>query len=117
MPSRVIRSGNLWTSKNMSGVQKNAVILTLAEMLPRVQQDAKSKVPVATGRLRNSIKTKLDRYKFSGSVYTEVRYSHLVEYGTKSMTARPYMRPALDENRKDILRTFTRELSRQWRKP
>jgi HK97 gp10 family phage protein len=101
----------------MSDVQRNAVILTLAEVLPQIKQDAKSFAPYKTGKLKRSIKTKIDRIKLAGSVYTEVRYSHLVEFGTNIMAPRPYLRPAIDRNRKEVYRVFRRELSRQWRKP
>jgi HK97 gp10 family phage protein len=117
MPSKVIRSGNLWTSKHMSQVQKDAVVETLAETLPDIQADAKMLAPEQSGTLMRSIKTRIDRIRLGGAIYTEVPYSHLVEFGTKFMRARPYMRPALDRNRKKILRTLRRELSRQWRRP
>ena len=69
-----------------------------------VQGDAKSLSPVDTGNLRNSI-----TYKVSaddGKVGTNVHYAIHQEYGTKKMSAQPFLRPALDRNRETIKRVI-----------
>lgn len=53
---------------------------------------AKDNVPVITGDLKNSI-----QYTYSdhiATVSTDVDYAPYVEYGTFTMAAEPYMRPA-----------------------
>ncbi len=41
-------------------------------------------------------------------VYADpVRYAHLVEYGTKHSQAKPFMRPALDENKTRVIDLMT----------
>ncbi len=49
--------------------------------------------------------------KFEVWIGTNVEYAPHVEYGTKKMTARPYMRPALDNNRKLVRKLFADALA------
>jgi len=64
-----------------------------------VERDAKIRVPVVTGNLRNSIK-ELKKTESSGKVEsqvgTDVIYGPYVEY------RKPYLRPSLDENEREI---------------
>lgn len=63
-------------------------------MALEIEAEAKRLCPVRTGRLRASIHTgKIrDRVYFVGS---NVEYAPFVEFGTRKMTARPYLRPAV----------------------
>lgn len=67
---------------------------TLQKMVLEIEAEAKKRCPVRTGRLRASIHTgKIrDRVYFVGS---NVEYAPFVEFGTRKMTARPYLRPAV----------------------
>lgn len=94
-----------------------------------VERDAKKKAPKDTGELRRSITSKVDDLK--GIVFTPLEYAPYVEYGTglfaenggrkdvpwaykdektgeliwtSGQHPQPYMRPALNENRENILR-------------
>lgn len=93
-----------------------------------VEAAAKQKAPKGTGELRRSITSKVENLE--GVVYTPLEYAPYVEYGTglfaenggrtdvpwcyqddkgewhstSGMKPQPYMRPALDENREQILR-------------
>lgn len=65
----------------------------------RVQNRAKQLCPVDTGRLRSSIQL-VDPHQVSTDVLsvrvgTAVNYARYVEFGTRYMAARPYLRPAL----------------------
>ena len=62
-----------------------------------VEGSAVLRSPVKTGNLRGSISHQVltDHAK----VGTNVEYAPYVEYGTKHMSAQPYLRPALDENK------------------
>lgn len=78
---------------------------------------AKQKVPVRTGRLRNSLVIKKDSGAFRrfGSVKYLVGanlsarrgltapHAHLVEFGTVKMSARPFLEPAFQENKDAII--------------
>jgi phage gpG-like protein len=69
----------------------------LARRAVRVESAAKQACPVDTGRLRMSITWALgsDEAGVYADVGTNVEYALHVEYGTRHMAARPYLRPAL----------------------
>ena len=58
--------------------------------------DARSIVPVRTGRLRNSIG--IEKSEGGFVIKTDTPYSGFVEFGTSRMLARPYLRPAIQYN-------------------
>lgn len=59
-----------------------------------VEARAKEVVPVDTGTLRRSIHSIFENGGLTGIVGPSVDYGEPVEYGTRHMGARPYMRPA-----------------------
>lgn len=97
-----------------------------------VERSAKQKAPKGTGELRRSITSKIEKDgdNVIGVVFTPLEYAPYVEFGTglfaeeggrtdvpwhyqddegewhstSGMRPRPYMRPALDENREQIKR-------------
>lgn len=97
-----------------------------------VERAAKQKAPKGTGELRRSITSKIEKNgdEIQGVVFTPLEYAPYVEYGTglfaeeggrrdvpwnyqddkgewhrtSGQKPQPYMRPALDENREQILR-------------
>lgn len=97
-----------------------------------VERSAKQKAPKGTGELRRSITSKIDENgtDIQGVIYTPLFYAPYVEFGTglfaesggrqdvpwcyqddegnwhstSGMKPQPYMRPALNENREEILR-------------
>lgn len=97
-----------------------------------VEREAKKKAPKGTGELRRSITSKVERHgdQIEGTVYTPLEYAPYVEFGTglfaenggrqdvpwnyqddegnwhstSGQHPQPYMRPALNENREEILR-------------
>lgn len=96
-----------------------------------VERSAKQKAPKGDGALRRSITSKVDMLEQEGSVYTTLEYAPYVEFGTglfaedgngrqdvpwhyqdekgewhttSGMSPQPYMRPALNENREQIIR-------------
>jgi HK97 gp10 family phage protein len=58
-----------------------------------IQNDARRRCPVDTGRLRSSITVK--RSAQGVTVGSNVEYAGYVEYGTRHMAAQPYLRPAV----------------------
>lgn len=86
-----------------------------------IEQAAKSKAPVKTGRLRRSITVEI---KDKEDNFITVRvgpgkegfYGRFVELGTKKMAAKPFLRPAFDENvqeaRKEIRRVLKEAVKR-----
>jgi HK97 gp10 family phage protein len=105
--------------KVQAGIEKACAI---------VERSAKQKAPKGNGELRRSITSKVDGTV--GMVFTPLEYAPYVEYGTglfaenggrqdvpwnyqddegnwhstSGMKPHPYMRPALYENREEILR-------------
>jgi len=69
-----------------------------------VQRDAKELVPVDTGNLKGSITHRVDGN--AAIVGTNVEYAEHVEYGTVRSQAKPYMRPAIDANRRKLIKRF-----------
>ena len=70
----------------------------------RIAQEAKNRVPVSSGKLRDAIHTEKaeDGYEvIAGS--DEVFYGHIVEHGGAYVGARPFMIPALEELREQII--------------
>lgn len=101
-----------------------------------VERSAKQKAPKGTGELRRSITSKVENLE--GVVFTPLEYAPYVEYGTglfaenggrqdvpwnykddkgewhstSGMPPQPYMRPALNENREDIIRVIKESLGK-----
>lgn len=95
-----------------------------------VERAAKQKAPKDNGDLQRSITSKVENYE--GIVYTPLEYAPYVEYGTglfaedggrtdvpwnyqdeegewystSGQKPQPFMRPALDENREEIMRVL-----------
>ena len=64
-----------------------------------IERDAKRKCPVDTGRLRGSISTDLSQINsYEATIGTNVEYAVHVEYGTYKQSAKPYLRPAYNQN-------------------
>jgi len=80
----------------------------MKESCYQLENSAKSKAPVDTGRLKGSIRnevTESDTY-VTGKVFTDVEYARYQEYGTSRVPERRYMRGALADNRNLIKQKF-----------
>ena len=82
-----------------------------------VLDDAKNKVPVDTGRLRDSLvlkKSKVKNAKVRGQYYVTKKSGaeHFapVELGTSKMKAQPFLRPAVDENMYKVAKKINTEV-------
>lgn len=120
---------------NMADESKIQQKLGLACAL--VERSAKMKAPKDTGALRRSITSKVDG--LTGIVFTPLQYSPYVEYGTglfaengagrkdvpwnyqddkgewhstRGQKPQPFMRPALNENRTEIIRIIKEGLDK-----
>lgn len=100
-----------------------------------VERSAKQKAPTGSGELRRSITSKVENGE--GIIYTPLEYAPYVEYGTglfaeeggrqdvpwhyqddegnwhttSGQHPQPFMRPALNENRAEILRLLREALT------
>jgi len=87
-----IREG-LATAPHELQVVANRVV---DEEMSRVTERAREIVPVRTGYLRSTIYSK--RTGFLGwEVGASAFYAGFIEFGTRYMRARPYLRPAVEE--------------------
>jgi len=88
-----------WQQNKFPEIQKQlpkALQEVCLEIAQSVQADAKSTVPVRTGRLRDSITA--EEIKDGAVVYTELHYAPVVEYGGHGSPPRPYLTPAAESN-------------------
>ena len=118
-------------SRLSNAIDKQKLNEILQEACLLVERSAKQKAPKGrTGELRRSIASRVEGEE--GVVYTPLEYAPYVEFGTglfaeeggrtdvpwsykdekdewhttSGMPPQPYMRPALDENREEIIKLF-----------
>lgn len=115
-----------------NAVSEEALKKAIGKACALVERSAKEKAPKGTGELRRSITSEVyqEGGEIVGKVFTPLEYAPYVEFGTglfaenggrtdvpwnyqddegnwhstSGMKPRPYMRPALDENRAQIIR-------------
>lgn len=115
------------------------VAAAMGKVCALVERAAKQKAPKDTGELRRSITSKVDTGagEVTGVVYTPLEYAPYIEFGTglfaesggrtdvpwnyqddegnwhstSGMKPQPYMRPALNENREEIIRILKEGVS------
>jgi HK97 gp10 family phage protein len=108
-------------------LRRNVVRQAAVKALTPVRDLARALVPLRTGALLESIQvsTRLTRRQrrgraeraytveaYVGSGGKGARHAHLVEFGTKKMAARPFLRPAWDTTKREVLEILKLEL---WR--
>lgn len=92
------------TTKRIDSACEKAVKDTCED----IQRMAKQFAPARSGKLRDSIKTKVEGLK--GEVYSDVSYAGYVENGTRKMRARPFLRPAYDACIKELMSRVVKNL-------
>lgn len=65
-----------------------------------------------TGYLASNIFVKKDNNGEGASVESRADYSEALEFGTSKMGARPFLQPALEENRRKIIQMYAKLKSR-----
>lgn len=83
--------------KLQKNMQKEAVKTVVKKNGSRLQESAQEKAPVDTGTLKRSITLDLKDAGMTAESEATAEYAGYVEYGTRFMSAQPYMRPALKE--------------------
>jgi HK97 gp10 family phage protein len=83
-------------------VTRALIDVELGRVAEQVVEDAKSRVPVRSGRLRDSIKA---APVFGGiEVGPSAFYAALVEFGTAKVPPRPYMMPAAEKVQPEFIK-------------
>lgn len=75
-----------------------------------IAERARGKAPVRTGRLRSSIKAIRERVEVGAP------YGKYVEFGTRRMPARSFLRPAVSEIILDLERILESDMKEMFRK-
>lgn len=91
------------------GAHMDAVVKTAAEL---IEQRAKARAPVHTGRLRDAIhveRTGIGEYAVIAGDKTAF-YGNIVEHGGAHTPARPFLTPAVEETRPELRELGRREL-------
>lgn len=92
--------GNL---SRLKTVAKRAVKEQIGKSALNIQKGAKQRCPVDTGALRNSIT--VEYYgDTSAEIAPHMPYAAYVEFGTKKQAAQPYMVPAAEEERPNLIK-------------
>jgi HK97 gp10 family phage protein len=78
-----------------AGIHQGAVA-EVAKAGHAIEAAAKAKAPVLTGTLRRSIHTVISAGGLTATVGPSVSYGPYIEWGTRHMGARSYLRPAAE---------------------
>jgi len=74
---------------------------------------AKQRVPVATGRLRDAIHVEAEDGGFAVIAGdTEAFYGHIIEHGGARVPAHPFLIPAAEESREEVIGLVSAALRR-----
>lgn len=120
-------------------VDNNQLVESMEQACALVERSAKMKAPKDTGELRRSIESKVEETSDGvvGVIFSPVEYAPYIEYGTglfaekagrkdvpwhyqddkgewhstSGMRPQPYLRPALHENKKDIVNIIQRGIT------
>jgi HK97 gp10 family phage protein len=99
-----------WNPQAFDGEIIAASMDRLEECGEVVAEDARRRVPVASGKLKDTIRVR----RLKGDPRRNVRiyagnrikdgafYAHMIEYGTVKMRAKPFLRPALNASKSKI---------------
>ena len=82
----VVRVFEQWQSQFVANAEKLAAM---------AEREAKTRAPVRTGRLRDGCVGRVEETESSVAavLLNEVPYAGFIEFGTRHMTARPFLRP------------------------
>lgn len=100
------------TAKMQRGVLRDA----LRAAARPVVASAKTKVPVRTGALKKGISQRVSVKGSKAEAIIGFRrkdfYGRFIELGTSKMSAKPFLRPALDESQQKIEEAFAQAINR-----
>lgn len=111
MAEQYVKSNFDWSE--LGPKTRKAIYKAISETMPLVEETAKSLVSVDTGDLKESITsgTKEKPDGVIGWVKTRhVKYALSVEYGHGSYKPHPFLRPAVEKHKEDIVNKFEADL-------
>ena len=80
-----------------------------------VEAEAKLRTTVSTGTLKRSITSAVDANDKSVTIGTNIEYATYVEKGTSRQKAKPYLTPAVEENKSKIKSILEKHLKNEVR--
>lgn len=86
-----------WYGKAVLEQAKKDTLELVEKKAAQVEKDAKELAPVATGALRDSITSEVDKDELTARIGSDLDYALAVELGTARRAAKPYLRPALEK--------------------
>lgn len=101
-----------WFGKTKKIEMEKSMIEGLVKASTLVQSTSKSLAPVDTGNLKGSITRTVRPNKLEAEVGTNVEYAPYVEFGLRNnpnYPKQPYLRPALNNNKRKIQDIFSKE--------
>jgi len=93
--------------QSLDGAVTSHLQTAMGEIAQLVERRAKELAPVDTGTLRASIGhvvNRMGRDAITAIIGSDVEYAPYQEYGTYKMAAQPFLRPALEQSRDEIVR-------------
>lgn len=121
LQAQLLQLGYIFAGKKLAAAARKAFLPVL--------EDARNRVPSDTGALRESLRVTRRRPK-KGDLVVRVglridaraetapgqvppsRRWHFIEFGTKKLAAKPFLRPALDGSSSTVIETLKDELAR-----
>ena len=115
---KVIGLGSL--ARKLDAVGKgvrNASTEAVINVLERMKEDAEALVPYRTGKLWKSIDYEVYQVPSNigpivGELTANTDYAQYVEYGTSRMAARPFIRPAYEAHKHELMEEVERSVRR-----
>ena len=97
--------------KQMPGLITEELGNAVRDLVLLVEAEAKKLCPVDTGKLRASITPVIESWA-AGYIGTNTEYAPYVEFGTRKMTAQPFLEPAFLEGKKQASKVFGQAIAR-----
>lgn len=89
---------------NYDAKTRRHVANVIEKSMKAVERGAQIRAPVRSGDLKKKITTKFDSRTMQASIMANEFYAHFSEFGTEKETARPYMRPAYEDERPNLIK-------------
>lgn len=96
---------------------RNATTDGMIRVLERMKEDAEALVPVRTGKLWKSIDYSVEQVPsnigpIEGELFANTEYAQYVEYGTSRMAAQPFIRPAYEAHKHELMEEVAKSIGR-----
>lgn len=96
---------------------RNASTEAVINVLERMKEDAEALVPFRTGKLWKSIDYSVEQVPSNigpivGELFANTDYAQYVEFGTSRMAAQPFIRPAYEAHKHELMEEIANSVRR-----